>query len=137
MRLLLDVNVVIDLLADREPFAESAAAVMARIETGAEIGLLAAHTVTTVFYLLDRHLGRERAQRATMDLLRLFQVVAVDHDRLLHALAMNWNDFEDAVQAACAAKARADYILTRNKQDFRGAEVEILSPAEFLALTSG
>ena len=137
MRLLFDVNVIIDLLADRKPFADAAAAVMARVETGAVTGLLAAHTVTTVFYLLNRHLGRERAHEATMDLLRLVQVVPVDHDRLLQALAMNWADFEDAVQTACAAKANADYILTRNKQDFRGASVEVLSPAEFLALTSG
>ena len=47
---------------------------------------------------------------------------------------MNWDDFEDAIQAACAAKANADYLLTRNKEDFPGAEVTVLSPAEFLAL---
>ena len=61
-------------------------------------------------------------------------MVPVDHDRLLQAPAMNWDDFEDAIQAACAAKANADYLLTRNKEDFPGAEVTVLSPAEFLAL---
>lgn len=137
MRLLFDVNVIIDLLADRQPFADSTAAVMALVESGSATGLVAAHTVTTVFYLLNRHPGHDRAKQATMDLLRLLHVVPVDHDRLLQALAMNWNDFEDAVQAACAAKAKADYLLTRNKQDFRGAEVAVLSPAEFLALAHG
>ena len=47
---------------------------------------------------------------------------------------MDWGDFEDAVQASCAAKVEADYLLTRNQEDFRGSHVPVLSPAEFVAL---
>jgi predicted nucleic acid-binding protein len=134
LKLFLDTNVVLDVLADREPFAEDAAGVLSVIERGEAEGFVAAHTATTVFYLLQKELGLRRAKRALMDILKLVGVVAVDHDRLLQALAMNWKDFEDAVQAACAAKIDADYIITRNQDDFSGAEVPTRSPAEYLAL---
>ena len=49
-------------------------------------------------------------------------------------LALNWTDFEDAVQAACAEKAEADYLVTRDKKGFRRSPVKTVTPAELLAL---
>ncbi len=134
MKLFIDTNVILDVLADREPFADESAAVLSLIERAEVTGFIAAHTATTVFYLLKKGLGLKRAKSALMDLLKIVEVVPVDHDRLLQALAMNWEDFEDAVQAACAAKIDADYLITRNREDFSGAAAKVRSPAEFLAL---
>jgi predicted nucleic acid-binding protein len=134
LRLFLDTNVILDVLTDRAPFAEDSAAVLSAIERGEAEGFIAAHTATTVFYLMQKELGLKRAKRALMDLLKLVDVVPVDHDRLLQALAMNWDDFEDAVQAACAAKIDADYLITRNQDDLTRADVPTRSPAEYLAL---
>ena len=136
MKLLLDVNVLLDVLANREPFADDAALILSAIERGRPSGFVAAHTVTTLFFLLNRAVGGRKARKAVADLLKLLQVVAVDHDRLLQALAMNWNDFEDAVQASCAAKAEVDYLVTRDETGFRGAGVEVISPAELVAVLS-
>lgn len=132
MKLLLDVNVLLDVLADRAPYSDDAAAVLSLIESGRAEGVIAAHTVTTLFYFLDRDLGPKAARKAVMDLLRLVRVVPVDHDRILQALALGWRDFEDAVQAACAAKAEADYIVTRDETGFARADIEPVSPAELL-----
>lgn len=134
MKVLLDTNVILDVLADREPFVADSARVLALVEREVVQGLVAAHTVTTLFYLLNRELGLRRTKRALMDLLRLVAVVPVDHDRLLQAMAMSWPDFEDAVQAACAAKAGVDYLVTRNAEDFQGAEVDVVGPPELLTL---
>lgn len=133
-RVLVDVNVLLDVLADREPFAGDAQAVLARIEEGTLQGLVAAHTMTTLHYLLSKHLGKARSRRALLDLLQLLRVVAVDEDRLRHALGLNWADFEDAVQAACAEKAEAEYVVTRDKRGFARSAVKPISPAELLVL---
>ena len=53
-RVLIDLNVVIDVLLDRAPHAEASAALWAAIETGEAEGLLAAHCVTTLHYLASR-----------------------------------------------------------------------------------
>ena len=136
MKLFLDTNVILDVLADRSPFAGEAAQVLSAIERGDAEGFIAAHTVTTLFYLLQRSLGLRKAKRALADLLKLLEVVPVDHDRLLQALAMNWKDFEDAVQAACAAKAEVDYLVTRNPSDFSGSDLDVVTPAELVAALS-
>ena len=133
-RVLVDVNVLLDVLADREPFAADSQAVLARIEAGELEGLVAAHTVTTLHYLLSKHLGKARSRKVLLDLLQLLRVVAVDEDRLRHALGLNWADFEDAVQAACAEKAEAEYVVTRDKRGFARSAVKPISPAELLVL---
>jgi predicted nucleic acid-binding protein len=136
MRLFLDTNVVLDVLADRKPFADDAAFVLSVVEVEEAEGFIAAHTATTLFYLLERDLGLRKARSALADLLKLVTVVPVDHDRLLHAMAMNWKDFEDAVQAACAAKAEVDYFVTRNPSDFSESNLEVITPAELVAALS-
>ena len=123
-RVLLDVNVLLDVLAEREPFAAESAAVLEKVEAGVMRGFVAAHTITTLHYLLSKHLGKARSRRVILDLLHLLQVVAVDEDRLRHALSLNWNDFEDAVQAACAEKVEADFVVTRDKKGFRKSAVK-------------
>ena len=133
MKLFLDTNVLLDVLTDRTPFADDAAVLLSLIERGDAKGFIAAHTATTLFYLLHKAVGLRRAKRALTDLLKLLEVVPVDHDRLLHALAMNWKDFEDAVQAACAAKAEVAYLVTRNQADFSGSDLDVISPAELVA----
>lgn len=134
MKVLFDTNVILDLLANRQPFAADSARVLSLAESRAVEGCVAAHTITTLFYLLQRDIGGKKARNILMDLLRIVEIIAVDQDRVLQALAMDWADFEDAVLAACAAKIEADYLLTRNQGDFRGSHVPVLSPAEFLAV---
>jgi predicted nucleic acid-binding protein len=136
MRLFLDTNVVLDVLADRKPYADDAAFVLSAIERGDAEGFIAAHTATTIFYLLQRDVGQRRANRALTDVLKLLEVVPVDHDRLLHAMAMRWKDFEDAVQAACAVEAEVDYFVTRNTSDFAKSDLDVITPAELVAILS-
>jgi predicted nucleic acid-binding protein len=134
MKVFLDTNVILDVLANREPFVADSAAVLSLIEARTLEGFTAAHSITTLFYLLRREVGSVRARKVLMDLLRVLEVVAVDQDRIFQALAMDWEDFEDAVQASCAAKAEVDYLLTRDREGFGGSHVPVISPAEFIAL---
>ena len=133
-RALLDINVVLDVLANREPFADDAEAVLRYVEARSIEGLVAAHTITTLHFLLARTLGKTKIRKVLTDLLHVVRVVPVDEDRIRHALALNWTDFEDAVQAACAEKAEADYLVTRDKKGLQRSPVKTVTPAELLAL---
>ena len=132
-RVLLDVNVVLDVLLDRKPFAEDSAAVWSAVELGRAKGLLSAHAVTTLHYLNSRAVGPRAARETTDALLSVFDVAAVDGRVLDAALALGWTDFEDAVTAAAARRAKCDAIVTRNPRDFKGAHVRVLAPAEAAA----
>jgi hypothetical protein len=108
--------------------------VWSAVETGRIEGLVAAHTVTTIHYLLNRFRDRSTAAAAVTDLLRVFGVATVDHDVLRMALCLGWSDFEDAVQMAAAVAAGATHMVTRNVSDYRGAPLPVLHPGEVAAL---
>ena len=132
-RLLLDVNVVLDVLLDRRPFADPASAVWAAIETGEADGVLAAHAVTTLHYLNAKAVGSRVAGRTTEGLLSVFDVAAVDRSVLEDALRLGWSDFEDAATAAAARRNHCDAIVTRNPRDFKRSPVRLVTPSEAVA----
>ena len=129
---LVDLNVILDVLAQRQPHYVSSALVWAAVETGVVSGYVAAHSITTLFYLMARHLDREQAIKAVQKLLTIFEVAAVDRLVIEHALALGWPDFEDAVQMVAAVQAGTNYLVTRNPQDFKDELVSVLHPDDLL-----
>lgn len=132
MRLFLDINVILDVLAKREPWFEDSAAVLSLLEADDFEGIAPAHSITTLFYLASKHLGHRRATARLLDLLKLISVAPVDQDTILKALALGWSDFEDALQLLCATTAAADYLVTRNPRDFASDSIAVVTPAELL-----
>ncbi len=133
-RILVDANVVLDVLQRREPHHILSAQVLARVELGLVEGALAAHTWTTLYYLISRGVSAEHARAMLSDLLQFFVVAPVDQDVIQHALSLPYRDLEDAVQMAAAVHYGAGYVVTRNVQDYAAGPLPALSPAEFLAL---
>ncbi len=134
MKLLVDIDVILDVLLERDPWSSEAARLLAAAERGELMVFLAGHTVTTVYYLTRKARGRKAADQAVIDLLRITQVVPVEASDFHQALTLGLNDFEDAVQAACAMKISADYIATRNSTDFSRQSIPSQAPGAILAL---
>jgi len=130
-RLLLDLNVVLDVLLDRKPHATSAAALWSGIERGRAIGFLPAHGFMTVHYLADR--GRRFARQTVVDLLSVFRVAPVNAQVIHRAADLGWPDFEDAVTAACAVAVKCHAIVTRDPKGFAGATLPVVEPAAALS----
>ena len=120
-------------LLDRPGLAdESEAAIIRGEDIGAEL-FVAFHGLATAYYLLKR--GRTEAEApAEVDRFLAWARVATAGDaEAREARAMRLPDFEDALQAASARACGADWILTRNADDFQNSPVPTISPAEFLA----
>lgn len=132
MKILFDTNVVLDLLMDREPFAEDAAALFAAAEHGVITGYLGGATVTTVHYLTARVLGPAQARAEIGKLMTLFEIAPVTRSVLESALNADFGDFEDSVLHEAARHAGAEVIVTRNGKDFRKAAIPVYAPAELL-----
>ena len=133
-RLLVDTNVVLDVLLDRQPHVNASAAVCAAVETGKAEGLLAAHAVTTIHYLLSRQLGEAVARQSVLALLKLFGVAPVDGNVLQQAIQSPGQDFEDSVTAAAAYSSGCHLIVTRDPKGFRRSPIPALNPAQALPL---
>jgi hypothetical protein len=133
-RVLLDVDVVLDVLTARQPFFSDSAALVALCESGRCVGMVAAHGVTTLWYLLAKYRDRAFARQAIAGLLRIVRVATVDEAVVAAALALDLPDFEDAVQACAGAAAGADFVATRNVADFSRGPLPVATPADLLPL---
>ncbi len=133
-RILLDTNIVLDVLLDRQPYADASAAAWAAVETGVSEGMLTAHAVTTIHYLLRKEMGNAKAARTLSAILRVFGVAAVDGMVIQEALQLPISDFGDAVTASAARLAGCECIVTRDPKGFRGSGVRPLTPEAVVPL---
>jgi predicted nucleic acid-binding protein len=132
-KLLLDINVVLDILLDRKPHAAVSGAVWAKIEKGEANGFLPAHSVTTIHYLIERDRGAQVARQALEGIVQVLEIAPVDGAVIRSALTLSWPDFEDAVCAAAAQARGCDAIVSRDPTGFPDSPVPVLDPETALA----
>lgn len=126
MRVLADVNIILDVLCNRQPFAVDAQALWTRVEAGKLRASLCATTLPTIYYLLRKQLRNPAARQAVADILTTFEICPVDEAVLRAALVRAMPDYEDAVQDAAAEQAGIDVIVTRNPKDFASSTRRIV-----------
>jgi predicted nucleic acid-binding protein len=130
MKVLIDTNIVLDLILEREPFVEAATALFELVEMSQVQGYIAATTITNIFYIVRKAQGRETAIQAVSRVLVGLEICAVDRPTIAQALTSNLKDFEDGIQFACAVLNQVDAIVTRDTSDFAGVSLPVLSVAE-------
>ena len=129
---LVDTNVIIDMLLDRED-ADAACAVFDGAERGDYSLHICALSFTTMFYSLRKILSIEDRIDALTQLNEAMEVAAVDSKVIDMALNSGWKDFEDAVQNFSAvANYQISAIITRNTKDFKDSSLEVVDSVEFL-----
>lgn len=132
IRVLVDTNVVLDYLLEREPYAESARKIVMACKQKQITGCIAAHTVSNMFFILRKAYSVEDRRDILKDICRLFEVEGIDCSKIIQALNnTDFKDFEDCLQMQCAKTFQADYIISRNLADYSNSEVVCLSPEEF------
>lgn len=131
MRILFDTNVLLDALLARDPFLEDARVLFEAVEAGQLKGFISATTITDIYYLVRRQTQSDEVTLAAVTrLLALMEICLVDRAVLEQAIALRFQDFEDAVQIACAITSRLDVIVTRDQAGFTGATIAVMSPRE-------
>ena len=134
MKLFLDTNVIIDVIASREPFVEDSRKVLSLCEQGQAEGVMSAITLCTISYVLRKFAAPGTLRRQIRDFRNLLSPVDLTAALLDRAISSTIADFEDAVQFYSAVYSDADYIITRNAKDFPQDSIPVLSPAAFLNL---
>ena len=134
MKVLVDTNIILDALLHRDPFYEDSRAVYELVEQGQIIGCVSSSAVTDVFYIAYKELkDSNKVYSLIDDIARLFTIVPVLESTIKAALALRWEDFEDAVQFTAARESGAEYIITRNMSGYETAALHCVSPGAFIA----
>ncbi|MEG4216657.1 PIN domain-containing protein [Microcoleus sp. Pol14C6] len=133
MRVLIDTNIVLDFLLQREPFFQDAELLFQAIDAGQIIGYVTATTLTDIFYISRKHTRSvEQARQAVLETLTAMVICPIDRAVLESAFNSGLVDFEDAVQIFGAVAQGLDPILTRDNKGFLSSPIPVLSIQELL-----
>ena len=129
MKILLDCDVLLDVMAGREKFLAGSARVIDACETGEVQGAIAWHSLANAYYLAA---DGKKALRFFEDLLSFVAVAGGGTELAREAIRSGFADFEDALQSVCAKQFEADFIVTRNVKDYRLSAIKAVSPSDFI-----
>lgn len=132
-KLFIDINIVLDVLLEREPYAGASQRLLSFIEDGRAKGYLSALSYPAIYYIVAKGTTPKKAISCIRDVLKLLEVSASDKKTIERAIEINLKDFEDSLQAASAEASSCDYIITRNARDYKGCNIPPISPSEYLA----
>ena len=133
MKVLIDTNIIVDNFARRDEYGDSLD-VLNLCENGGIEGVVSTVTIMDLMYILRKCMDSAEARVAALMLMQIVDVVPALKSDINAALTGDFSDFEDAVQAACAARVKADYIVTRNVRDFKNSLVPAILPGDVLKL---
>lgn len=133
MRVLIDTDIILDVIQNRQPFLIEAQQIWNANRLKTIDGFIAAITPINVFYIVRKQSGVAQARSAVQQILANFEVCPVNQSVLLAASSSVLNDFEDAVQHESAMANGLNMIVTRNIADYKGATLPVYTPTTFLA----
>lgn len=130
-KVFVDTNIILDLLEKRDNFFEDAQELFTLADKNKLKLYVSALTIANVHFLLYRHLKMEA--RKVLAKFKVLVEVLPTNDKILDlALSSNQKDFEDAIQYYTAIEFDMDFIITRNKKDFKNLKLPVLTVKEFL-----
>lgn len=132
-KLLIDTNIVLDLLAKREPFYNSASKLFSQADKNLERLYVSTLTIANTNYILSKLRTAKEAKEILRDFRIIVKLVPLT-DKTVD-LALNdakFQDYEDGLQYHSAIENKIDIIITRDLEDFKNSELPVMTAEEFL-----
>ena len=128
----LDTNVCLDFLGNRSPWhKESDQIIEWHIKNSRELAL-SVITVPTLSYLLKKYHDTVNIRDVLLNFFQFTELLDVNKKMIENGVSRSWDDIEDAIQYECALFHQATCIITRNKKDFKLAEMPVFQPVEWI-----
>ena len=134
MVVLVDTNVLLDVIGQREPHYQASAQVWTLAERGEITAFVSAISYNNIYYIVRRAESKAAARQAMGVLRDVFDSVAPDAKIINQAIDSECDDFEDAIQFHSAVRVGAQVLITRNTKDFPPSAMAIATPEEFLGM---
>lgn len=133
MKVLLDTNIILDVILQRQPYFEESIEILKLSDMGEINSFITSNSITDVFYVLRKYFDNTQdRQNAVIYVLNMIDIASVTRTDVFKALELEYTDFEDAIQTQCAKKIKANFIITRNEKDFKDKSIQAISPSSFL-----
>jgi len=130
----LDTNILVDIVANRKPFSQTAIAIFDYCQTNKTKMHSTSHSIATMHYITKKVVDEIELRSIIEDLLDVISIISVTEFTLRKSLKSNHKDFEDAIQILSAQSiSDMDCIVTRDLKDYKNAEIKVFTPDQFLA----
>ena len=129
----LDTNVLMDILANRQPFYKSSSKIY-KLGLGEKVNFFtSSNTISTLYYLLKKFTSEENIRQSLEEIINVVSIISVDINIIKKSLKSNYKDFENAIQIVSAQSIKDMYcIVTRDLKHYKHAEINVMSPDDFL-----
>ena len=125
----IDTNVIIDFLADREPFSKYVALLFQLAKENKIKIFVSAISFNNTYYILRKVTSNNRAISLISEIEGYVGIQETNRIIIQKAIKSDFNDFEDAIQYYSAVELGViDIITTRDVKDFKKSELPVLSP---------
>lgn len=131
-KVLFDTNIILDIALKRNPYFDDASRLFGLIDKQVIAGNITATTISDIYYISKKEKGHNETLNFIINLIKVVDVIGVDKEVTVNAIASDMKDFEDAVQESAAKFNEIEIIITRNKSDFKNTTLTVLTPVEFL-----
>lgn len=137
MRVLVDVNIFMDVLQARRDLRSSLETISLLRRRDEHQGYLSALTIPILHYLELRDYTDQEARMHVRKIIKGFGIIGLDK-RLIQAAFTEKKipDFEDCIQYHSAKAAGCQAIITRNTKDFKRIELDVYTPERFLEVVA-
>lgn len=139
MRVLLDTNILVDVLQQREPWRQDGEIIFIAAAMNQITACVTAKQIADIHYMTKKAFKGQAhvdylAKQVIGKLMTFMELEDTSVADCQAAMGINNNDFEDAMLMACAARETMDYIVTRNVTHFKGSSVPVVTPADFVKI---
>ncbi|TDO19519.1 PIN domain-containing protein [Pedobacter duraquae] len=133
----MDTNVVIDFLANRQPFSLDAARLFNMAVEGRIKIYISAVSYNNIYYVLRQSLTNNATIKLLESLADITEITDVNDQVIRQSLKTDFKDYEDAIQYNSALTIpNVDFIVTSNTKDFKKSRLPVLTSIEAIALLS-
>ena len=133
IKLYIDSDIILDLLLKRNDY-DNAAELMTKIDNKKYKGYTTPLAIANIHYIMTKFGGKKKSIKNIRKLRKIISILSIDEEIVDEALLSDNTDFEDAIQYIASEKNNIDFIITRNKGDFKNSKLPVLNAKEFLRI---
>jgi predicted nucleic acid-binding protein len=128
----IDSDIILDLLLEREGFYEYAALIFENSEKGNIYVFTSSISIANISYIIRKEIkNSKKVKEYIKNLIEFIHILSVEESTIQEALETDFLDFEDSIQYITAVQNQMDYILTRNKKDYKTSSIKVYDSKEF------
>jgi len=131
-KLFIDSDIILDLLAKREPHYTYSSRLFTLIDKKEITAFTSPLIIANLHYLLRKMTSNASALKSLRKLKTFVNILPIDDKVIEQSLNSDFNDFEDAIQYFTTVNNGLTLLLTRNKRDYKKSKISVLTAEEFL-----